>query len=82
MSYEKDYFQQNYGVNNIADANIEYMKAEQMQTPEEIAQWVIDNRYPKSEFNKLSDQELFLGLVDKIRDAIANGNHISPTSKG
>jgi hypothetical protein len=38
-------------------------------TAENIAQWVIDNRYPKSENDKMSDHELFHQLVDKIRDA-------------
>lgn len=34
---------------------------------EEIAQWVIDNRYPKSEQDKLSDFELYNGLVEKMQ---------------
>jgi len=34
---------------------------------EEVAQWVIDNRYPKSETDKLSDHELYHGLIDRIK---------------
>ncbi|PTX14432.1 hypothetical protein C8N40_11197 [Pontibacter mucosus] len=40
-----------------------------MSKAKEIAQWVIDNRYPKSEKEKLSDTELFNELVDKIEAA-------------
>jgi hypothetical protein len=36
---------------------------------EKIAQWVIDNRYPKSENNKMSDFEMYHELVDKIQQA-------------
>mgnify|MGYP006342334579 CR=1 FL=1 len=32
----------------------------------EIAQWVIDNRYPKSELEKVSDHELYYGLIEKL----------------
>lgn len=35
-------------------------------TPEEIAQWVIDNRYSKSEFEKVSDFEMFHEIVRMI----------------
>ena len=42
-------------------------------TPEEIAQWVIDNRYPKSENDKVSDSEMYYDLINKI-------NQISTTS--
>lgn len=40
-----------------------------MNTPEHlnIAQWVIDNRYPKSELDKISDFELYTELSDKIQ---------------
>lgn len=31
-----------------------------------IAQWVIDNRYPKSEFDKVSDLEMFNSVKDSI----------------
>lgn len=37
-------------------------------TANEIAQWVIDNRYPKNELEKLSDLELYHGLVEKINE--------------
>lgn len=40
--------------------NINVMKAE------EIAQWVIDNRYAKSENQKMSDAEMYHTLVEKI----------------
>lgn len=44
-----------------------------MKTPEEIAQWVIDNRYPKSENDKVSDFEMYQTLVDDIKNIV---NHI------
>jgi len=31
---------------------------------EELAQWVIDNRYPKSEKEKISDHEMYHTIVD------------------
>lgn len=37
-----------------------------MKTPEEIAQWVINNRYPKSEKEKVSDAEMYHSLVESI----------------
>ena len=37
-----------------------------MKTAEQIAQWVIDNRYPKSENNKVSDSEMYYTLVESI----------------
>jgi len=37
-----------------------------MKTAEEIAQWVINNRYPKSENNKVSDFEMYNELVKLI----------------
>tara|TARA_R110000772_G_C13310212_1_gene439999 strand:- start:33217 stop:33501 length:285 start_codon:yes stop_codon:yes gene_type:complete len=37
---------------------------------EEIAQWVIHNRYPKSELEKMSDCEMYYALIDKIKQAI------------
>lgn len=36
------------------------------RTPEQIAQWAIDNRYPKGEFNKVSDFELYHTILDDI----------------
>jgi hypothetical protein len=37
-----------------------------MKTAKEIAQWVIDNRYPKSENEKVSDVEMYHELVESI----------------
>jgi hypothetical protein len=37
-----------------------------MKTPEEIAQWVINNRYPKNENEKVSDVEMYYSLVESI----------------
>ena len=43
-----------------------------METSEEIAQWVIDNRYSRSEKEKVSDQEMYLTLVDEINEMFKN----------
>ncbi|MFA7708151.1 MAG: hypothetical protein WCX73_04325 [Candidatus Pacearchaeota archaeon] len=37
-----------------------------MKTAKEIAQWVIDNRYAKSENEKVSDVEMYHELVESI----------------
>lgn len=37
-----------------------------IKTPEQIAQWVIDNRYPKSENEKVSDHEMYHYILEKI----------------
>lgn len=37
-----------------------------MKTKEEIAQWIIDNRYPKSENDKVSDFEMYHCIVYDI----------------
>jgi len=37
-----------------------------MKTKEEIAQWVINNRYPKSEKDKVPDVEMYHKLVESI----------------
>jgi hypothetical protein len=37
-----------------------------MKTIQEIAQWVIDNRYPKSENNKVSDAEMYHTLIEAM----------------
>lgn len=34
---------------------------------EKIAQWVISNRYPKNEKEKVSDHEMYHALIDKIK---------------
>ena len=36
--------------------------------PNEIAQWVIDNRYPKSDTDKISDLEMYHFIADRIHD--------------
>jgi len=42
------------------------IKTETMKTKEEIAQWIIDNRYPKSENDKVSDFEMYHCIVYDI----------------
>jgi hypothetical protein len=37
-----------------------------MKTAKELAQWVIDNRYPKNENEKVSDVEMYHELVESI----------------
>ena len=39
-------------------------------TAKETAQWVIDNRYPKNEHQKVSDAEMYHELVDRINKSI------------
>lgn len=46
-------------------------------TKDNIAQWVIDNRYPKSEFNKVSDMEMYHEIVGMI-DKLINKNSVIP----
>lgn len=41
---------------------------------QEIAQWVIDNRYPKSENDKVSDSEMYNYLIDAINNVLKNSN--------
>lgn len=41
-----------------------------MKTIEEIAQWVIDNRYPKSENDKVSDFEMYQTLIEVMNKAL------------
>lgn len=38
------------------------------RTAEEISQWVINNRYAKSEFEKVSDFEMFHELTEQIKE--------------
>jgi hypothetical protein len=40
-------------------------KLKQEETLEEVAQWVIDNRYAKSELEKVSDFEMYNIIIDK-----------------
>lgn len=47
---------------------------------EEIAQWVIDNRYAKSEKEKVSDFEMYHLLIEKIEAlSICEVNRSLPT---
>mgnify|MGYP006349058413 FL=1 len=39
-----------------------------MNSIQELAQWVIDNRYPKSEKQKISDLEMFQTIVDTFSE--------------
>lgn len=41
-----------------------------MKTIQEIAQWVIDNRYPKSENNKVSDAEMYHTLIKAMNQVL------------
>jgi len=41
---------------------------------EKIAQWVIDNRYAKSELNKVSDFEMYHHIIKLIKEQILNQN--------
>lgn len=38
------------------------------KTPEQIAQWVIDNRYPKGEYQNTPDSEIYHTILDGIND--------------
>lgn len=41
-----------------------------METIQEIAQWVIDNRYPKSENDKVSDAEMYNTLIEAMNQVL------------
>lgn len=41
-----------------------------MKTIEEIAQYVIDNRYPKSENDKVSDFEMYQTLIEAMNKVL------------
>ena len=61
----------------FANTAIKYFKPIELPSDEEIeknAQWVIDNRYPKSEFNKVSDFEMYHHIIKLIKDQILNQN--------
>jgi hypothetical protein len=51
-----------------------------MITAEEIAQWVIDHRYPKSENDKVSDHEMYYVILDKIA-VLLEGQPVKSGSK-
>ncbi len=36
-------------------------------TPEKLAQWVIDNRYPKNEKEKIGDFEMYNFIIEGIK---------------
>jgi len=44
----------------------EFINFDKQETLEEIAQWAIDNRYPKSEFEKVSDAEMYHTIIEKV----------------
>jgi hypothetical protein len=46
-----------------------------MKTPQDIAQWVIDNRYTKSENEKVSDVEMYNTIYEAITKLINNETH-------
>lgn len=50
-------------------------------TKEEVAQWVIDERYPKGEYEKISDHELYHGLIEKI-ELVLQQNFCKPDVSG
>lgn len=41
-----------------------------MKTIQEIAQWVIDNRYPKNENDKVSDFEMYQILIEAMNQVL------------
>jgi len=41
-----------------------------MNTIQEIAQWVINNRYPKSENDKVSDAEMYHTLIEAMNQVL------------
>jgi len=41
-----------------------------MKTIQEIAQWVISNRYPKSENDKVSDAEMYHTLIEAMNQVL------------
>jgi hypothetical protein len=45
-----------------------------MKTIQEIAQWVIDNRYPKIENNKVSDAEMYHTLVEAMNQVLCQSS--------
>jgi hypothetical protein len=47
-----------------------------MNTIQEIAQWVINNRYPKSENDKVSDAEMYHTLIEAMNQVL----HQAPVS--
>ena len=52
-----------------------------MKTAKEIAQWVIDNRYPKNEKEKVSDLEMYHELVNMIDELTSVAKEIERDEK-
>ncbi len=53
-----------------------------MKTKEQLAQWVVDKRYPNSEFDKVSDKEIYDTIVETIEAIVwererSNEPHLS-----
>lgn len=38
--------------------------------PQEIAQWVINNRYPRGENDKVSDHEMYTTIVESVNKMV------------
>ena len=61
---------------------IRYINKEIMKTKEQLAQWVIDNRYGKSLLEKISDKEIYDTIVEGIEKIVwdrerGNDPHLS-----
>lgn len=54
-------------IKSVAASVLQEHAANKEGAVEYIAQWVISNRYPKSEFDKVSDHDLYYGLIDRIK---------------
>ena len=64
-------------ISNEVDSAIKYITPIELPSDEDIekiAQWVIDNRYAKSEFNKVSDFEMYHHIIKLIKEQILNQN--------
>ena len=48
-----------------------------MNSVKELAQWVIDNRYPKNENEKVSDFEMYNFIVDSVKALNYNQRQVS-----
>ena len=40
------------------------------RSPEALAQWVINNRWPKGEYDKVSDFEMYHQIVDMVEELL------------
>jgi hypothetical protein len=61
------------------EAAVSTIRSSSGNSVEQIAQWVIDNRYPKSEGEKLTDAEMYCTLIEKIAGCAPVG--VAPQSK-